>query len=68
MSNVIQFPDKKRLRERENLQVLGDLLQQCYKLGMEPDPEMDIWLKTAEKRLSAYEDARQWQTDLIKNM
>jgi hypothetical protein len=66
MSNVINFPNKKRLRQQENLQVLGDLLQQCYQLGMEPDPEMDIWLKTAQKRLDAYEDARQWQIEYLK--
>lgn len=65
MSNILQFPDKKRIRERQNLELLGNLLQQAYDLGMEPDPEMDIWLKTAQNRLDGYNAAREWHEDYL---
>jgi len=66
MGQIIQFPRSRR--QQESVELVGQLLRDCYGLGMPADPEMDIWLKFAEMRLSAHQAAADWQTDLLNQL
>lgn len=48
MSNIYTFPPRKIIDTRERLRHLGELLQKCYDLGLEPDPELEQWIAEAE--------------------
>jgi hypothetical protein len=47
MNNVVPFPAISKTRQNDKLARLGEILQEAYKMGVERDDELEIWMATA---------------------